>query len=310
MRFRKVRIFHNRRSGPWYTHLSKIQAAMDESWAKDCEDIAWYFPASREQCLAMLEHAMDDGTDCVLASGGDGTVSSIGVRLLGTGIPLGVIPLGSGNGVARHFNQSLSPAKSVAQLAEGQIVDMDVGVINETPFLVSASIAWDAALVERYNQMPIRGIGSYFLAAAVSFLDYSPQPLTVTVDGAETITVERPLVFTIGNLSGWGGGARIDRNAKADDGLLELVTGDQRDAPYMLSALDEVFFNGGCKDLPRVIYRKFSHLHIHRPNPQPIQLDGELMDCGTDIDISVRPRALRLLIPPEPLPGSTGDEPD
>ena len=126
MRFRKVRIFHNRRSGPWYTHLSKIQAAMDESWAKDCEDIAWYFPASREQCLAMLEHAMDDGTDCVLASGGDGTVSSIGVRLLGTGIPLGVIPLGSGNGVARHFNQSLSPAKSVAQLAEGQIVDMDV----------------------------------------------------------------------------------------------------------------------------------------------------------------------------------------
>ncbi|MGN0845103.1 MAG: diacylglycerol/lipid kinase family protein [Kiritimatiellia bacterium] len=297
MQFRKVRIFHNRKSGLRITQLRSIQEAVDQYWTPLCDDIAWYFPNTPEACRTMLDHALADGADCILVSGGDGTVSSIGRQLIGTNIPMGVIPLGSGNGVARHFNQSLSPTKSIKQIANGILYDMDVGFINGSPFLVSASVAWDAALVRQYNHLPMRGIGSYLLAAAISFIGYRTQPLYITIDGREEISLPAPLFFTIGNLSEWGGGARIDLSAKANDGLLELVSGEHRDAFSMLLKLESVFFDEGCKLLPNVLYRRFSTLDIHRPSAQPIQIDGELLDCDADIHVSVRPHALRLLCP-------------
>ena len=71
---------------------------------------------------------------------------------------------GSGNGLARHFGLSLDPAEAIGQLAAGEVRDMDVGLADGIPFLVSASVAWDAALVDAYNAIPFRGVASYALA--------------------------------------------------------------------------------------------------------------------------------------------------
>jgi diacylglycerol kinase family enzyme len=237
-----------------------------------------------------------EGVDCFVVAGGDGTVSSVGVELVGKSACMAVIPVGSGNGLARHFSQSMRPAESVAQLARGRLYGMDVGMVDGRPFLVSCSMAWDAALVQTYNRSPVRGVWSYVFAGVYEFFEYRPQPIHATVDDAEEIELDRPVLFTVGNLSGWGGGALIADDARGDDGLLELAAARQRDAPVLLANIAEVF-EGGLKDVPRVVFRRFRRLRVRRSDPHPIQLDGELVEAGRDIEVTVRPNALRVLVP-------------
>lgn len=296
MKFRKVRLFFNRRSGPGASRFLRVQEAVSREWSTEDADIAWYFPSSREESHRMVGRALDDGTDCVIVCGGDGTVSSIGRELIGTGVPMGIVPLGSGNGLARHFGASMDPAAAVAQLACGAVRDLDVGRANGRPFLVSASVAWDAALVRAYDQLPLRGVGSYVLAGVVSFFDYMPQPIVAVVDRRETIEIDDPLLFTIGNVSGWGGGALIDPASDASDGCLELVAGRRRDAPRMLADIGAVF-STGTSSLPGVIHRSFTHLSVRRPDARPIQLDGELAELGAEIEFTVSRGEMKLLTP-------------
>lgn len=298
MKFKKVRIFYNRKAGPG-SYLRRVQDAFSTHWKQAADDLAWYFPSSIDESTQMLEHALDDGTDCIVIGGGDGTVSSIGTQLIGKDVCVGVIPLGSGNGLARHFSQSMNPAEAVEQLALGFVREMDVGYVNERPFLVSASAAWDAAIVKAYNMSPVRGIGSYVLAGVYSFFEYSPKPVRIIIDEAEIIDLDRPLLLTIGNLSGWGGGALITKAADSADGRLELVAARQQDAPLLLANLSDVF-DRGLANLPNVIYRKFKTLRVERMEAQPVQLDGELHKTSKNLDITVKKGALKILVPMGP----------
>ena len=296
MAFRRVRIFYNGRSGPGISRFGRIEEAFRRTWSECAEEIAWYFPASAEDSRRKVRAALDDGADLVVVCGGDGTVSSIGVELIGSGVPLAVIPLGSGNGLARHFRQNLDPVAAVAELAKGKVVPLDVGRTNGHPFLVSASVAWDAELVRAYNRLPLRGVGSYVLAGAMTLIDYAPQPLTVAIDGGESFAIKDPLLFTIGNVSGWGGGALIDPAADASDGRMELLAGRRRDTARMLGDIAVVFKEGGLA-LPGAIFRTFSRMRVERPGPQPIQLDGELVAMDADIDFVVESGTLEILVP-------------
>ena len=298
MNVRKLRILYNRRSGPGRSRFETVRRAVSRAW-RGTADRAWYFPADREESDAMVDAAVAEGADCLLVCGGDGTASSVGRRLIGTSVALGVVPLGSGNGLARHFGIPLDPAKAVAALAAGGPRRMDVGVAGGVPFLVSASVAWDAALVRAYDAIPFRGAASYALAGFWSFFGYRAQPLEAVLDGTETLRFDKPLLFTVGNLAGWGGGALIDADASAEDGRLELIAGERRDAPRMLAALRRVFSKGG-KALPHVLHRTFRSLEVSRPAAAPVQLDGELEDLPARFEISVRPSALGVLVPPAP----------
>jgi diacylglycerol kinase (ATP) len=299
MNFRKVRVFYNRRSGVGGQSLPRIQEAFSSFWREKTEDLAWYFPADEAESDSMLSAALNDGADCVIVCGGDGTVSSIGTKLIGTNVCLGVVPTGSGNGLARHFAQSLNPSAAIERLASGSIRNMDVGYVNDSPFLVSASAAWDAALVKAYNMSPMRGLGSYVIAGIYTFFEFSPKPVRIIVDNSETIDIDRPLLLTIGNLSGWGFGALIDKEADGCDGRMELVAANQKDAPLLLAKIAEVFTRG-VMNLPNVIYRKIRHVRIERAEAQHIQLDGELREGSKNLEISVRPAALRILVPSPP----------
>jgi len=294
-KFSHVRVIVNRRSGSGWS-FDAIQEAFEEHWGAVADEISYQFPSCREETQAWIRRALAAGVDCFAVAGGDGTVNSVGVELLGQPACLAVVPLGSGNGLARHFGQSMRPVEAIAQLAAGNVQQMDVGVVNGCPFLVSCSMAWDAALVETYNRSPVRGIWSYVFAGVYEFFDYRPQMIRAVLDESEELQLERPVLFTVGNLSGWGGGALIADDASGSDGLLELAAAHHRDMPILLANIAEVF-DGGLKDTPRIIFRRFSRMVVRRENSHPIQIDGELVDAGQDLEVTVRPHALRVLVP-------------
>ncbi len=276
--------------------MARICRGLVRHWEKPDCDLSIQFSVSPEDGRAKARRAVADGADVLLAAGGDGMVNSIGSELIGTRTALGVIPAGSGNGFARHFDIPLDVEKAVAVLAGASARAIDVGYANDRPFFVTCSLAWDAALVKHFEQSPIRGVLPYVFAAVYEFFEYKPQPFTLQTDDGETIRIEDPLLCTVANLTQYGGGAQIAPGAKADDGRLQLVTLRQKDMPWILPMLGKVF-DGTLDRLREVETRSFKTLTVTRKQKGPMQLDGELVEAPAEVKLRVEPRALRVLVP-------------
>ena len=290
---RRVRVLLNRKSGSGWS-FNTLEAAFARYWEGPECDLSYAFSYSAEDGRRKALQAVREGFDCLLIGGGDGSVSSMGACLIDTETALGAIPLGSGNGLARHFGIPLSPADAIRQLADATPRRIDVGRMNDRPFLITCSMAWDAALTETFERSPIRGMISYVLAGVYRFFEYTPHPLEIEIDGAETLRLEDPMLFTVANLSQFGGGAVVAPDAAADDGMLELVAFRRQDVPILLQHLDKVFSHR-VAEIPRILYRRFQHLKVRRPDAYPIQMDGECVAAPREICITVQPRCLPLL---------------
>lgn len=295
---RKIRVFINPRSGLGRS-FAQAQEVLQKHWDVKGVDLTYQFSRSAEDGVEKVHRAVEEGVDTVLAVGGDGMVNSIGGALVGSDVAFGVLPTGSGNGFARHFGIPMSVDKAARELARGERTRIDVGTANGHPFLITCSMAWDAAIVRSFEKSPVRGILPYVFAGAYELMGYVPQPFEVTFDEGEPVHWKDPLVFTVANLTQFGGGAIVARDACPDDGLLELVVLTQRDAPRLIGDLP-LLLSGSPNEIPYVTTRKFSRLHVHRKHPAPIQVDGELVEGWADVTVEVLPRALTVLVPPGP----------
>jgi YegS/Rv2252/BmrU family lipid kinase len=292
---KKVRILINPKSGTG-GELEHIRDALIEHWETPENDLSIQFSISKEDGQAKARRAVEEGVGRLLVAGGDGMVNSIGSVLIGTDTALGVIPTGSGNGFARHFNTPLDIDKAIEALAAAQTQRIDVGYANGQPFFVTCSLAWDAALVDVFEKSPVRGVLPYVFSAVYKFFGYTPQPFTLCVDDEEEFIIEDPLLCTIANLTQYGGGAQIAPNARADDGKLQLVTLRQHDLPMVILMLGKLF-DGTLDQLSGIHTLPFRTLTVRREEAGPMQLDGELIEAPAEVKITVQQKALNVLVP-------------
>lgn len=292
---RKVRVIVNPRSG-FYWSFDVVRRAFDLYWEKKGIELTYQFSQGFEDSAEKALRAAAQGIELLIVVGGDGTFSSIGTAVLGTDTAIGIIPAGSGNGLARHFEIPLAPEAAIKTLAAGVTTDIDVGLVNERPFFITCSMAWDAALVEAFDRSPVRGIIPYIFAGAYQFFEYKPQRMRLDLDSGERLTLPDPMVCTVANLTQYGGGAVIAPHARPDDGLLELIVSRKRDMPIFLANIGR-FLSGKVTSIPKVISRRFRSLTVIRERASPIQIDGELHNAPARIEIRVKPRALKLLVP-------------
>jgi diacylglycerol kinase family enzyme len=173
---------------------------------------------------------------------------------------------------------------------------IDVGTVNNRPFFVTCSMAWEAAIARSFERLAVRGPLPYLLAGVREYVTFTPQPLEVTLDGHEQLRFPDPMVFTVANLTQYGGGAKIAPHAEPDDGQLELVVLPRQDVAQVLTSLPHLY-DGTLLQLPDLFTRRFRDMTIRRAQAAPIQLDGELLDASTTITISVLPQALTALVP-------------
>lgn len=292
---RRVLVLVNPKSGVWWP-FEGLRRAFDRCWEVEGTDLRYQFCQDRADGTRKARQAADEGVSTVLVVGGDGTVSSIGRELIGTDTSLGIVPTGSGNGLARHFGIPLWPERAVRILAGAVEKRIDVGVVNDTPFLVTCSMAWDASVVRSFERMPVRGILPYVFAGAQELIGYVPQEMRVKTDSGESMVFPDPLVFTIANLTQYGGGAKIAPRARPDDGKLELVVALRQDIAILIANIGRLF-DGSIDTLPEVVSKTFQSLVVTRPDPAPIQVDGELVDASSEVRVRVMPEALKVLVP-------------
>lgn len=297
----KVRVLVNPKSGLGMS-FDDFWQHVERHWGGSRAEVTYQFSTDVADGRRKTERAVREGVDTILVAGGDGMVNSIGSVLVGTTVALGVIPTGSGNGFARHFAIPLEIPAAIRALADARRKAIDVGFANGRPFFVTCSLAWDAAIARRFASFPFRGIAPYVFAAAAELMTYEDQPIHAALDGGPAHVYSKPILFTVANLTQYGGGAQIAPRARADDGLMEMVVVLRPDLPLLLMNIVRLF-NGTLDQLPQIATRRFRNLELHRPKPTPIQLDGELVEAGRDITITLHPHALTVLVPRSP-----GDE--
>lgn len=267
-----------------------------EAWDCNGRSISYQFSKSAEDGCLKAHRAIREGADTIIVVGGDGMINTIGRMLIDQEVNLGVIPTGSGNGFARHFGIPLTPSQAIRALVTGKPQSIDVGTANGNPFFVTCSLAWDAALVRTFEKSPVRGILPYIFAATYELFEYKAELFEITVDDHSPRTLDHPMLFTVANLTQYGGGARIAPHAKADDGKLWLTTALRGDVPRLIPALPKLF-DGTIDKVDGVETFSFKRMTVRRENAGPIQLDGEVIDAEAEVDIGILPRALRVLVP-------------
>jgi diacylglycerol kinase (ATP) len=238
------------------------------------------------------------GDAVVLAVGGDGTANEVASGLLGSETALGLLPMGSGNGLARALGLPLRPRPALGALATGVVRRMDVGTANGLPFINVAGAGFDAvvglAFHEHARHGGRRGIFTYVRKGFRAMFSYRAQQLRLEADGQ---TFEGPaLLVTFANGRQYGAEAVIAAGSRLDDGLIDMVVLEDATVPELLLHAPRLFL-GGLEHFRR--YRRLAAARavLTLPVPTPFHRDGECDPPVTRVEIGVLPRALNLLVP-------------
>ncbi len=177
--------------------------------------------ACRGDATRLARLAVDNGMAGVLAYGGDGTVNETARALCGTDVSLGIIPAGSGNGLARHLGIPIDPMLSLDVIAERHIVPCDYATVNGSQFFCTFGVGFDAAVSHRFARQGRRGMATYVKSAFSEYLNYRPQVYTVSANGVPI--TEKAFLVAVCNASQYGNNAYIAPGASITDGLLDIT---------------------------------------------------------------------------------------
>jgi diacylglycerol kinase (ATP) len=247
--------------------------------------------------------ALEQGARLVLAWGGDGTVNEVATVLAFTGATLGIVPSGSGNGLARELHIPLNPVEAFeVAFAAGRDRCIDAGELDGRLFFNIAGIGLDARVAHRFaaGGLVRRGFWRYLEIALVEVFTFRPDEHTVVVDGAPARV--RALLIALANGRQYGNGATIAPHASLDDGQLDVVTVAQRWLPATLVQIPWLF-TGTVDRVSGVTIRRGEEVEITSGRPLVYHVDGEPFVGGALIRGRAHRRALRVRVPaPAPTP--------
>ena len=232
--------------------------------------------------------------DAVIAVGGDGTVNEVGCGVIGTDTALGIIPCGSGNGLARHLGIPMDPFKAVKWLNKSIFTDIDYGLINGRPFFCTCGVGFDATVSETFSNAGSRGVLTYMESILLEIATYKDQLYKLSFDdSSETF---ESFIVTCANADQWGNNAYIAPTASMQDGLMDVVV-IHPFTPFDAPLLAFQLFNKLLDKNPKVTIRKCRRLTITRQNDGPAHYDGDPIQLGKEIKIEMIPAGLKVLIP-------------
>jgi len=242
----------------------------------------------------LAKEAVASGVDVVVAIGGDGTVNEIGKALVGSSTALGIIPTGSGNGLARHLKIPFNFKKAIEVISRCNIRKIDTATINDQVFLSMAGVGYDAFVAKKFAIAPKRGFFSYFRIVSNEYPQYRPKKYILEVDGK--IIRRRALSITFANSNQYGNNASIDPHAKLDDGLIDVCI--VRRIPLWLVPLyvPALFFKTFHKTQYMEIIRANKAV-VTRKKGKTIHLDGDPAQTGKILEMNVNPLSLNIIVP-------------
>jgi len=230
----------------------------------------------------------------IVAVGGDGTVNEVASAVADTPAAMGIIPLGSGNGLARHLGLPLDAEKAIQVIQKEHNIPMDMGKINEHRFFCTAGVGFDAHIGHVFAQASSRGFNTYLKATLKEYTHYKPQTYTITIDGKQI--TRKAFLITVANASQYGNNAYIAPQASINDGVFQVVIMH----PFPLIAAPKLGLDLFRKKIHTSKYIETytgKEIYIERPEAGVIHFDGEPAMEQASLHFSIHPQKLRMLIP-------------
>jgi YegS/Rv2252/BmrU family lipid kinase len=258
----------------------------------------WLETTPSETGQGLARSALAAQVDLVLASGGDGTVTACAEGLAGSGVPLGVLPAGTGNLLARNLGLPLGLEEALAVSLGGTDRRLDVGTANGRVFVAMAGLGFDAELLDSTGEPLKRRLGwAAYAVSGLRHLGARPVRASLRADGGPVLR-RRASSVLIGNVGALQGGVTLLPGAEPDDGVLDLLVLTARGlAGWAALAADVLLRRRRTRHVARIAFR---HLHVVLDRPQLWELDGEVMGRTRQLRVSVRPGALLVRVPTRP----------
>jgi YegS/Rv2252/BmrU family lipid kinase len=267
---------------------------VEEAMAKCGHEVDVRFTGARGDATRLAGEAVRKGYYGVLACGGDGTVNETAVALCSTDTALGILPAGSGNGLARHLHIPVDISLALDVIASDNIVDSDYGTVNDIPFFCTFGMGFDAAVSHRFARQNRRGMLSYVKSAISEYVQFRPQTYTISANGK--LLTEKAFLVAVCNASQWGNNAYIAPEASITDGLLDVTvvhSGTAIDTAVM--GMD--IFTGYINQNTMVHTFRAPACVIYRNKEGEAHIDGEPMMLDDILDIKCHHGALKIFTP-------------
>jgi YegS/Rv2252/BmrU family lipid kinase len=228
----------------------------------------------------------------VAAVGGDGTVNEVARALVNSNTALGIVPYGSGNGLARHLGIPISMRQSLELLKTATPHSVDYGLVNEVPFFCTAGIGFDALVGNRYAAAGTRGIATYMQKVLSEIATYKPEEYAITIDGK---TIRRSaFLVTFANASQWGYNAYIAPAASLSDGMLDVVVVGK----FPLLRAPEMGVQLLVKQIDKLHFVETFRCRaatLRRDREGYVHFDGEPGYMGSEVNVQVVHAALKVM---------------
>ncbi len=237
--------------------------------------------------------AASQGAYGVLACGGDGTVNEVASGLIGSRTALGILPAGSGNGLARHIGIPIDISRSLKVIAEDNVQPCDYGEVNGHPFFCTFGVGFDAAVSKRFAEKHTRGLATYITSAMDEFVKYNPQMYEIIAD--DTVITDRAFLVVVCNASQYGNNAFVAPSASIRDGVLDVtVVHNGTLLSHALSGLEMI--TGTIGNHGNIETFRTSELTIRRPEATTAHIDGDPIDLPAELHIKCHPGELRIFV--------------
>ena len=243
--------------------------------------------------VELARAAAAEGFAVVAAVGGDGTVNEVGRGLLGTETALGIIPQGSGNGLARHLKVPLDLADALRRLAAPAFSRMDVGTINGHAFFCTAGLGFDAHVSQHFAQAGSRGLRTYLQVTLREYRRYRPVVVQANLDGQQLRTSCYVLAFA--NASQYGNNAYIAPRADLRDGLLDVCLIDEL-PPLRAFRVSLAMALGNLPQSRAAEYFRVPRGRVTAEAPIGFHVDGDYLGHATEFEVDLLPLALAVAV--------------
>jgi YegS/Rv2252/BmrU family lipid kinase len=239
--------------------------------------------------------AIEDGFEYIAAVGGDGTINEVAKCLIGKKQILVIVPLGSGNGLARHLELPFRVERLITEVINnGDVFKIDTATMNGVPFISIAGIGFDALIADYFSKDGNRGFRTYAKLVTEEYHNFKPKEYTLVLDDDKTI-VCKPFFVTFANSSQFGYNAEISPKASVQDGLLDVCIFKK---PNIIEVpIVATYFITKQIDKSNFIdIYKAKKISVTREIEDVVNIDGEALPMCKDICVEINPLSLNILL--------------
>lgn len=243
----------------------------------------------------LCKQALESGYEIIVAVGGDGTINEVASQMINSNAVLGIIPRGSGNGLARHLGIPLQVNKAIKLINAGKHIKIDTATVNDKSFISIAGIGFDALVAKFFERSKKRGFNTYFKIIATKFKTYKPKKYKLLFDNGHLLET-RAFFISFANSNQFGYNTTIAPNAKLDDGLLDVCI-VKKPGVFELPQIANLVLRKRIDKSNIIDIIQTTGVMVKRNKNRTVNVDGESLKLGKKLKIKVNPLSLNIIIP-------------